>query len=117
MKFPPERRVRKRPEFQEIQRLGRRIPTRHFVLIISSAANPTDLPRMGITASRRVGNSVRRSRLKRIVRAAFQQLDGFLPPGFNLVVICKKDAETLTTETTVQEWLSAQKRVKKVTCS
>lgn len=113
MKFGPDRRIRKRPDFQAIQRSGRRVSTRHFVLIVAPRAEGARASRLGITASRRVGNSVRRSRLKRIVREAFRQLSGFVPPGFDLLVICKKDDPSLTTETVVQEWQDAEKRIKK----
>lgn len=113
MKLGPERRVRKRPDFQAIQKHGRRVSTPHFVLIIAPAGDAGAHPRLGITASKRVGNSVRRSRLKRLVREAFRGLGGFVPDGFDLVVICKKDSAALKTQTVVQEWKDAEKRLKK----
>lgn len=113
MKFGSDRRVRKRPEFQAIQRAGRRIPTKHFVLIVAPASEPDNLPRLGITASKKVGNAVRRNRLKRIVRAAFRATEGFLPPGFDLLVICTQDCESLTAKSVVSEWRSVEKQVKK----
>lgn len=112
MKFGPDRRVRKSEEFQVIQRKGRRISTAHFVLILSRS-EPGLPSRLGITASRRVGNSVRRSRLKRIVREAFRSLDGWVPTGFDLVVICRKDDPGLGTQTVVQEWRGVHKRLQK----
>jgi ribonuclease P protein component len=112
MKFGPDRRVRKSEEFQAIQRKGRRISTAHFVLILCRS-EPGLPARLGITASRRVGNSVRRSRLKRIVREAFRCLDGWVPPGIDLVVICRKDDPALGTQTVVQEWRSSHKRLQK----
>jgi ribonuclease P protein component len=113
MKFGPERRVRKRPEFQAIQRAGRRVSTKNFVLIISHGPAPDSPSRLGITASKRVGNAVRRNRLKRLVRAAFRARDGWLPVGHDLVVICKRGAPDLTSDTVVQEWNGAAKRLKK----
>jgi ribonuclease P protein component len=109
------RRVRKRPEFLEIQSSGRRIPTRDFVLIIAPATTPHQPPRLGVTASKRVGNAVRRNRLKRIVRAAFHLLPDLVPPGFDLVVICRRDYPEIGTESTLAQWREVQKRVKKAT--
>jgi ribonuclease P protein component len=106
-------RVRKRPEFLQIQSSGRRIPTRDFVLIIAPATDPHQPPRLGVTASKRVGNAVRRNRLKRIVRTAFRLLPGLIPPGFDLVVICRRDYPEIGTESTLAQWREVQKRVKK----
>ena len=114
MKFGPERRVRKHPEFQLIQRKGRRVNTPHFVLVVSLGASSDSPARLGITASKKVGNAVRRNRLKRIIRAAFRQLEGFLPPGHDLVVICKSDDPELGMKKVVNEWRSASKRINKV---
>lgn len=113
MKFGPERRVRKHPEFQLIQRKGRRVNTPHFVLIVALGPSPDSPARLGITASKKVGNAVRRNRLKRIVRAAFRTLEGFLPLGHDLVVICKSDNPNLKADSVVQEWRSAGKRITK----
>lgn len=113
MKFGPRRRVQKRPEFLEIQRTGRKIGTRNFVFILARGSRPEEPARLGITASRRVGNSVRRSRLKRIVRAAFVAENGMLPRGFDLVVICKRDEPGLSLASVLSQWRSVRRRVHK----
>lgn len=113
MKFGPDRRVKKHSEFQLIQRKGQRVNTPHFVFIVASGVSPAEPSRLGITASKKVGNAVRRNRLKRIVREAFRQLDGMVPPGHDLVVICKLDDPKLGAKTVVNEWRSAGKRLTK----
>ena len=114
MKFPKQRHVRKRPEFQEIQRQGRRVSTNHFVWIIARNPDPEHPSRLGITASKKFGNSVRRSRVKRVVREAFRQLQGMLPLGHDLVVICRSEPPELSTTQVVREWRASQKRIDKV---
>lgn len=79
-RFPSRFRVRKRPEFLSIQERGLRVSTPRFVLILSVSV-ATDSPRLGITASRRVGNSVVRSRSKRLVREAFRATRELWPKG------------------------------------
>jgi ribonuclease P protein component len=113
MKFPKERRIRKRPEFQAIQSQGRRVVTDNFVLIVARAPTVDAAPRLGITVTKRVGNSVRRNRLKRMIRAAFQLEQGVLPPGYDLVVICRKDTISLSTQDVVAQLRSSEKRLKK----
>lgn len=113
MKFGPERRVRKHPEFQEIQRSGRRVSTKNFVLIVARGGDPKAPSRLGITASKKVGNSVRRSRLKRLVREAYRACEGLVPPGHDVVVICKADAPELTATTVLGEWRSVSKKIQK----
>lgn len=130
MRLGRSRRVRKRPEFQRIGREGRRISTPHFVLVVARAVplhshptaplnlseGPIDpseaTTRLGITVTRKVGNAVRRNRLKRIIRAAFQETAAFLPPGFDLVVICKRDEPSLTSRDVVREWQAAASRIR-----
>ncbi len=117
MKYGPDRRVRQRPEYQTIQRTGRRVPTAHFVLIVAKGPEQDRACRLGITASRKVGNSVRRSRLKRLVRAAFQASGGLLPDGYDLVVICKKDDPALSLSEVLRQWEEAKKRLERATKS
>jgi ribonuclease P protein component len=88
-RFPSRFRVRKRPEFLSIQERGQRVSTPRFVLILSASIG-ADSPRLGITASRRVGNSVVRSRAKRLIREAFRATRELWPKGIDLVVIVKR---------------------------
>ncbi len=59
-------------------RSGRRATGRHLVLFALSRAQPPDHPRTGVTASKKVGSAVRRSRCKRrlrvLLRAAAAEL-------------------------------------------
>ena len=114
MKFPKQRHVRKRPEFQEIQKRGRRVSAGHFVWIIARNPDPERASRLGITASKKYGNSVHRSRVKRVVREAFRELEGMLPNGHDLVVICRSEPAGLSTALVVAEWRTSQKRIDKV---
>ena len=70
-RFPSAARVRKRAEFLSIQERGLRVATPRFVLILS-ASLALGSPRLGVTASRKVGNAVVRARAKRLIREAFR---------------------------------------------
>jgi ribonuclease P protein component len=81
-------RLRKPREFLGVRSLGHRIHCGPFIFQChvgeSSAA-----PRLGIIASRRVGNAVKRNYGKRIFRELFRKHAGELPPGSELVVVLR----------------------------
>ena len=111
-RFPSRSRVRKRPEFLSIQDRGQRVSTPRFVLILSASSAPGS-PRLGITASRRVGNSVVRSRAKRLIREAFRATRELWPPGIDLVVIVKRDPGDSKLDTVVSEWVAARPQIER----
>jgi ribonuclease P protein component len=70
----PEERLRRRAEFLRCYRLGRRRQARLATLY--SHANEVGHPRLGITASRKVGSAVIRNRLRRRVRESYRRWEG-----------------------------------------
>lgn len=92
--YPKSARLRHRREYLSLQREGRRCHTAHLVVIKRPALGA--VPRLGVTASSRVGNAVVRNRIKRIVREVFRHYRAELVPPQDLVVIAKPGADTLT---------------------
>ena len=45
--------------------------------------------RLGITAGKKVGNAVVRSRCRRIIRAAYRENEEFFPKGFDYVIVAR----------------------------
>jgi len=92
-RFPPTNRVRKRSEFRSVQGRGRRVTSRHFVVLVlardlrtEDAETPAPT-RLGLVVSRKVGNAVRRNRVKRLIREAFRNCPEWRLTGMDLVVI------------------------------
>lgn len=83
-----EERLRRRPEFLRAYRQGRRRGGRLATLFF--VPNSLPHPRLGITASRKVGKAVVRQRLKRRVREIYRRWEhrGRLP-AYDLVVNLK----------------------------
>ena len=54
-------------------------------------ARPNDLPyaRLALQTSRRVGNAVRRNRIRRLLREAFRLMQHDLPRGYDLVIVVR----------------------------
>ena len=69
MRFPPELRINSSFDFSAARK-GEKLESRSFFLYASE--NLLDKTRLGLIVSRKVGNSVKRNRVKRILREAFK---------------------------------------------
>ena len=92
--YPKAARLRRRAEFLVVQREGRRRHGENLVVIRWTTPGPCS--RLGVTVSKRVGNAVVRSRVKRILREVFRARRGDIRPPADVVVIAKPGADTLT---------------------
>lgn len=72
-RLPRSARLRRRAEFQKVYERGFRAGGRHMVVFALSRDEPEFAgPRLGVTASRRVGHAVERARCKRRLRELFR---------------------------------------------
>ena len=77
-------------EFSPVYRSGKRAADLCFVLYFLE--NGTDSNRLGITVSKKIGNSVVRSRVKRIIREAYRLHEQDLLTGLDIVIVARPDA-------------------------
>jgi ribonuclease P protein component len=103
--YPKAARLRRRREYLTVQRDGRRRHTAHLVVIQRPA--PGALSRLGVTASKRIGDAVVRNRLKRVLRAVFRAHRAVLTPAVDIVIIAKPGADRLTYAQATDELLRA----------
>jgi ribonuclease P protein component len=58
-------------------------------LLVYAKPNELGHPRIGLSTSRKVGNAVRRNRIRRLLREAFRLMRHDLPHGYDLVVVVR----------------------------
>jgi ribonuclease P protein component len=75
--------LRKTAEFNQVYRSGRRLHGKNFSLIVLSGEQPDS--RLGISIPRKVGNAVRRNRIKRLVRETFRLHRPLFPRSSDIV--------------------------------
>ena len=83
--------LRKNWEFQAVYRNGKSKANRCFVMIIKK--NDTSSNRVGISVSKKVGNSVVRHRTTRLIRESYRLNQDNLKTGYDMVVIARQTAK------------------------
>ncbi len=85
----PER-LRKRSDFTQVMRTGRR--ARHPLLQLVAVHTDAGITRVGFSVSKQVGGAVIRNRVKRRLRTIVRGLDWM--PGFDLVIVARSGADS-----------------------
>jgi len=89
-------------DFARAVKSGKRGASKNFVVVIAPRAeNTVGKPyerrsRLGVTVSKRVGNSVIRNRIKRRIREWFRHAREELPNGSDIVVVARRAARGLS---------------------
>jgi len=83
--IPRSRRIKAARDFARIYEARTRAGDAH--LLVYAATNAVGYPRFGVSVSRKLGPSVTRSHLKRLLREAFRLSQHDLPNGLDLILI------------------------------
>lgn len=103
-RFPRSSRLTSRAQFLEVYDKGRRVSSSSFVVF--GLENACDGCRLGITVTRKVGNAVRRNRIKRVLREIFRSHWDELSPPIDLVVNARESILRADSRTLEREFLS-----------
>lgn len=98
-------RLLKREDFLRIGAVGRKIRTRHFIIIFNK--NDNGLCRLGITASKKTGKAIQRNRVKRLVREFFRLNRDLLSDSTDYIIIAGRGACKLSFTEVKEELFSA----------
>ena len=90
---PHPERLKKRWEFQRGYKKGRKYWNRYFVVYVNR--NALRRARLGVTVSKKVGNSVKRNRVKRLIRESFRLSKSKILPGYDIIVVSRPPAVNL----------------------
>jgi ribonuclease P protein component len=85
-----QHRLSRSRDFDTVYRKGRSVSTRFLVLYaFPREDDPEGGPRLGLAVSRQLGGAVDRNRLKRRLRASFEEIHARLPAGHDYVLIAR----------------------------
>ncbi len=94
--FKKADRILKRSDFVTLSRKGRKLQNDVFIAVVLPGS--TDRSRLGITVTRKVGNAVKRNRIKRLVREFYRRRLYPLSGIWDINIIVKQKAAQLPSE-------------------
>lgn len=83
--------IKKSREFQEVYQSGRSYANKLLVMYVKKADRPDS--RIGISVSKKVGNSVVRHHITRLLRESFRLHEDMLETGLDIVVVARAAAK------------------------
>ena len=94
MKYPHSESLKKNRDFQLLYKEGKSRANRYLVLYVKE--NGMEKNRFGVSVSKKVGNSVVRHRITRLIRESYRLHEDMFNSGLDMVVIARKGAKDKT---------------------
>ncbi len=86
--------LKKNYQFRYVYQKGRSIANRHLVMYV--VKNGKQENKLGISVSKKVGKSVVRSRVTRLIKESYRLSEEQLKLGFDIVIIARANAKDAT---------------------
>lgn len=83
----------KNQDFQVIYKRGRSLANKYLVMYILENKHNIEENRLGISVSKKVGNSVVRHRVTRLIRESYRLQESNFQKGYDIVVIARASAK------------------------
>ena len=90
--------LKKNYEFRYVYKNGKSYANKYLVMYV--VENNTDKNRLGISVSKKVGNSVVRHRITRLIRESYRLHENIFNSGLDIVVIARNSASEISYEET-----------------
>ena len=87
-------RRKKNRDFQNVYKKGKSYANRYLVMYVLE--NDTDRNRLGISVSKKVGNSVIRHHVTRLIRESYRLQEDMFNSGLDIVVIARNTAKDIS---------------------
>lgn len=105
MKFSES--LKKNYEFRSVYRYGRSYANKYLVMYVRE--NGKEINRVGISVSKKVGNSVVRHRIKRLIRESYRLHENIFNSGLDIVIVARQSASGIDYVTTERSLLQLSK--------
>jgi len=83
--------IRKNEEFREIYRTGKSYANKYLIMYVKK--NNNNFNRIGISVSKKVGNSVVRHRITRLIRESYRLSREGILAGHDIIIVARADAK------------------------
>ena len=104
-------RLKKNLHFKNVYKRGQSIADKYIVIYY--VKNNLDVTRVGFTASKKVGNSVKRNRARRLMKESFRKLSySYCKNGYDIVVIARVAIKDATLKDVEKSMERAMKKIK-----
>ena len=77
-------------DFLYLYKRGKSIVTK--AVVVYYRKNNTPFNRIGITSAKKIGNAVERNRARRIIRAAYREIEDRFPIGYDMIIVARRAA-------------------------
>ncbi len=85
--------LKKNEDFRIVYRKGKSYANKYFVMYVYE--NKSNINRIGISASKKVGNSIVRHRIARLVRESYRLHENIFNSGLDIVIVARTNAATV----------------------
>ena len=100
--------LRKNSDFDSVYKKGRSVGDRYIVLFYRK--NNLPYTRTGFLASKKVGNSVKRNRARRLMKESYRMISSKIPQGYDLIMIARNTISDVKCQDVEKSLTSALKR-------